>query len=289
MIFEPSVDGAVVPAVPLERLQQGASAGVDVLTGSNSDEHALFFVPNGVAGFIDEPTLTGGARRWSAPIPRRCLPRYRDAKPDATPGELMIAARRRLVLPDPGHPRRRSAQGQRRRDLRLRVLLAARRSSTASLGACHALEIAFVFDNLDDPVGEPMLGPTPPQALADEMHGAWVAFVKTGSPGWAPYGDARTTAHVQRGEHHRRRSGGCSATGLGGRALTAARGHLLGDECGDGGRIVRHRDVPAAGQARDAGVRRAAVRRDASGGGAAASPVNRRRPSPGTSTGAAGA
>ena len=27
------------------------------------------------------------------------------------------------------------------------------------LGACHALEIGFVFDNLDDPPGEPLLGP----------------------------------------------------------------------------------------------------------------------------------
>ncbi len=38
-----------------------------------------------------------------------------------------------------------------------------------------------------------MAGPNPPQSLADEMHAAWVSFVKTGSPGWAPYGAARTT------------------------------------------------------------------------------------------------
>ena len=54
MPFEPVVDGAIVPAVPLELLQQGASGNVDVLIGSNSDEYALFFVPNGVAAFIDE-------------------------------------------------------------------------------------------------------------------------------------------------------------------------------------------------------------------------------------------
>ena len=60
------------------------------------------------------------------------------------------------------------------------------------LGACHALEIGFVFDNLHDPSGEPLAGSAPPQVLADEVHGAWVGFVKSGDPGWAPYGDDRT-------------------------------------------------------------------------------------------------
>ena len=60
------------------------------------------------------------------------------------------------------------------------------------LRACHALEIGFVFDNLDDPAGRPLAGVAPPQTLADEMHSAWTGFVKTGSPGWPPYGSERT-------------------------------------------------------------------------------------------------
>jgi para-nitrobenzyl esterase len=28
--------------------------------------------------------------------------------------------------------------------------------------------------------------------VADDMHGAWVAFATTGDPGWGRYGDART-------------------------------------------------------------------------------------------------
>lgn len=55
------------------------------------------------------------------------------------------------------------------------------------LGACHYLEVAFVFDTLDKPDNEPMTGPNPPQALADTMHAAWVAFAKTGNPGWPQY------------------------------------------------------------------------------------------------------
>jgi carboxylesterase type B len=62
------------------------------------------------------------------------------------------------------------------------------------LGACHALEIPFVFDTLDlgpDQIVGPLLGPAPPQRLADTMHAAWVAFASTGDPGWPSYDLAR--------------------------------------------------------------------------------------------------
>jgi para-nitrobenzyl esterase len=58
------------------------------------------------------------------------------------------------------------------------------------LGACHGLEIAFVFDTLAPsfrPVLGPALGDDPPQRLADAMHAAWVAFATGGDPGWPRY------------------------------------------------------------------------------------------------------
>ena len=61
-------------------------------------------------------------------------------------------------------------------------------------GACHALEIAFVFDTLDKGANQmlgPLLGPAPPQRLADAMHKAWVAFAASGDPGWPKYDRAR--------------------------------------------------------------------------------------------------
>jgi carboxylesterase type B len=54
------------------------------------------------------------------------------------------------------------------------------------LGACHGLELPFVFDTLGDWT-EPMLGPDPPQPLADAMHAAWVAFATNGDCGWPRY------------------------------------------------------------------------------------------------------
>jgi para-nitrobenzyl esterase len=51
-----------------------------------------------------------------------------------------------------------------------------------ALGACHALELVFVFNNLGDPAAAYLSGDNAPQDVADAMHQAWVAFVKTGNP-----------------------------------------------------------------------------------------------------------
>lgn len=48
----------------------------------------------------------------------------------------------------------------------------------------HCLDVPFFFDCLDGPSMEPLAGPNPPQQLADEVHGAAVAFVVSGDPGW---------------------------------------------------------------------------------------------------------
>jgi para-nitrobenzyl esterase len=60
-------------------------------------------------------------------------------------------------------------------------------SPVQRLGACHTLEIGFVFDTVADPATEMIGGPDAPQALADDMHARWVAFAKSGDPGCAAY------------------------------------------------------------------------------------------------------
>ena len=63
------------------------------------------------------------------------------------------------------------------------------------LGAAHAEEIPLVFDTLGLET-EPVVGPDPPQRLADTMHRAWVEFAKTGDPGWHTYDtNRRATMH----------------------------------------------------------------------------------------------
>jgi carboxylesterase type B len=63
------------------------------------------------------------------------------------------------------------------------------------LGACHGLEIAFVFDAHSEAT-EPLSGAHPPRSLTNAMHSAWIAFAATGDPGWPRY-DLRERATMR--------------------------------------------------------------------------------------------
>jgi para-nitrobenzyl esterase len=65
-----------------------------------------------------------------------------------------------------------------------------------ALGACHALEIGFVFGNHD----HTFCGSGPDaDALSANIQDAWIAFARSGDPScegtgkWEPYGDSRAT------------------------------------------------------------------------------------------------
>lgn len=60
----------------------------------------------------------------------------------------------------------------------------------------HCLDVPFFFDCLDGPAMEPLAGPNPPQALADEVHAAAVAFIADGDPGWPMHDGSDRIAHV---------------------------------------------------------------------------------------------
>jgi para-nitrobenzyl esterase len=63
------------------------------------------------------------------------------------------------------------------------------------LKSCHALELPFMWDALDTPGLSMLTGDGPErQAIADEMHARWIAFGRTGDPGWPAYDlDRRAT------------------------------------------------------------------------------------------------
>lgn len=59
--------------------------------------------------------------------------------------------------------------------------------STLSGQATHCLEVPFTWDLLGAPGVTDQTGPNPPQELADDMHGAWVRFIKGEDPGWGEW------------------------------------------------------------------------------------------------------
>ena len=194
MPFEPVVDGAVLPALPRDAVAAGAGADVDVLVGSNRDEHRLFLVPSGLVDHVTEDLLRLVLAGYRLPA-ERALAAYRAPAPDASPGELLADVATDWFYRVPAV---RLAEARAGGPGRTYVYEFAWPSPQfdGRLGSCHALEIAFVFDLLAAPENQPLAGDAPPQRLADEMHRAWVSFVCTGDPGWAPYDPASRPVQV---------------------------------------------------------------------------------------------
>jgi len=186
MVFEPVVDGEVLQQLPVEAVAAGASAEVEIMVGSNRDEQRLFLAPTGLMESATEPMLAAVAAAYR--LPDGALDRYRALRPDASPGIVLADVATDWFFRIPAI-RLAEVHG------RAHVYEFDWASSAlgGKLGACHALELGFVFDTLTASGG--LTGNAPPQELADAMHRAWVAFAASGDPGWGSYGEQR---HVRR-------------------------------------------------------------------------------------------
>lgn len=189
--WQPVLDGDVIPARPIDGIVAGAGADIDVLVGTNRDEWRLFLASSGMIDQVTDEALAGTVAAYGLPV-EATLAGYRALKPGASPGDLLAALQGDWWVRIPA--------------LRMADARAAYATSLAStymyefawrtpqfngqLGACHALEIPFVFDTLGYGT-QTLCGNEPPQRLADTMHAAWVAFATSGDPGWPKYDSHR--------------------------------------------------------------------------------------------------
>jgi para-nitrobenzyl esterase len=186
--WQPVVDGEVIPAPPLDLIAAGAGAGIDVMVGTNTDEHRLFLVLGGAIDQVTAETLAGAVAAYGLPV-EATLTTYRAAHRGASAGDLLAAIQTDWYWRIPAI---RLADAHARSGSTTYMYEFAWRSPELNrlIGACHALEIAFVFDTLDkdfEPMLGPLLGTDPPQRLADTMHAAWVSFATRGDSGWPKY------------------------------------------------------------------------------------------------------
>jgi carboxylesterase type B len=190
--WQPSMDGDVVPARPIDRIAAGAGSEVDLIVGTNVDEQRLAVVATGAIDTTTPEALAAATAAFG--LPGEALAAYRAVHPGAGDGDLLAALQTDRFWRIPS--------------LRLADAHATGPAGTwmyefgwrspafgGRLGACHGLEIPFVFDTLEPgAMLAPALGSDPPQQLADAMHAAWVAFATTGEPGWPAYDlDRRAT------------------------------------------------------------------------------------------------
>jgi para-nitrobenzyl esterase len=181
--FMPCVDGTVLPVGPQQAVKDGHARGVDLLLGTNLDETTLFTIMDPSFSSLDDAAL---AKRFGGFFGEEraveALDAYRKDRAEATPGDLYNAALSDRVFRVPAL---RLADAQEPNGSTYVYLFTW--ESTAfdgRLRSCHALEIPFVWDNLDQTGVAFLTGPVTDEmrALATTMHEAWAAFARTGNP-----------------------------------------------------------------------------------------------------------
>jgi len=184
MLWQPVIDGDVIPARPIDRIVAGASVDIDLMVGATTDEWRFFLVPGGAIEQITTEVLAGAVAAYGLPV-EAALASYRAAHPSASPGDLLAAVQSDWYIRIPVI---RLADAHAESSATTYMYEFAWRSPQFDrrLGACHGAEIAFVFDTLGYET-EPLGGTDPPQHLADTMRAAWVGFATSGDPGWPKY------------------------------------------------------------------------------------------------------
>jgi para-nitrobenzyl esterase len=209
--FAPVRDRTTLPEHPRDVLARGEGARVPLIIGTNRDEWNLFALAT-VADWNDpmddgaavEDLLARGVARGPALGAEHLLRTYRES-------------RSQRGLPHDNRALVRAIEGDRR--FRMPSLAFAERYRTRGvpvfeylfthespalkglLGACHALELAFVFGTLEAPQQDRFAGKGPAvEGLSRAMMRAWLAFARGSDPNadgsrvWRPYdAETRTT------------------------------------------------------------------------------------------------
>ena len=191
----PVVDGASLPAAPMAAVRAGIASDVPLMIGTARDEQKLYVAAN--RDPIDDVELE---RRVRASIPRRAAERageavaiYRASRLDrGLPSDnldiidaVITASRFRL-------PALRLAEAQQAHQPATFLYQVDWESPArrGALGACHGIEIPFVFGTLGRAGDDRMSGSGPDaDCLAGQMMDAWIAFARGGDPRHDGIGD----------------------------------------------------------------------------------------------------
>ena len=205
LAFQPVVDGTALPQSPLDAIAAGSAASIDVLTGTNLDEMRLFTTMDPATARIDDATLLAQCDEiFGAGAGEAAVGIYRAARSDAPVADVWnaVLSDRVFRVPAVRMAERHRACGAGATYMYLFTW--ATPAFGGVLGACHALEIPFVFNVLDGPGVAMFTGPVGDdmRTLALAMHDAWAAFARSGDPNhpglpaWPVYEEAERPTMV---------------------------------------------------------------------------------------------
>ena len=184
-------DGKILLQHPFDPAPPSFSRDKPLLVGGNQDEQMFFSIVarDTAAWALDDAALVARMEKGFGASAASVVATYRSDRPGATPSDLFFAIQSDLF----------SGQGSTviaERKMRqggapaYRYVLSYRQGGPAgwpgqTMGALHAMDIPFKFDNVDIAVGgrPPIAGPRPERfAMGRTMSRAWASFARTGKP-----------------------------------------------------------------------------------------------------------
>jgi carboxylesterase type B len=184
--FVPTIDGVVLDRSPLEALAAGSAASVPLVVGTNVDEWKLFAPADPHSRDLDEDGLRRRLERRHVDDVDGMVATYRSARAargeGLEPRDVWFAFESDRFFRVPALA---AAAAHAAHEPATFVYLFGWGSPAMKgwLGACHGLEIAFVFGTQGRGELATFTGAGPEaDGLARTMMDAWVAFARTGDP-----------------------------------------------------------------------------------------------------------
>ncbi len=191
MPFVPVIDVESMPSHPLEAVASGDARDIPLLVGTNLDEFKLFTLGNRKVTGMGIEALDRRAQSLTAACggddsaAQELVETYRSAlerRGANSPYEILSAIESDRSFRVPGI---RIAEAQSIHQPQTFSYLLTWKSPAARglLGACHALELPFVFGTLGAPTMDRFAGSGPDaDRLSETMMDSWLSFARSGDP-----------------------------------------------------------------------------------------------------------
>jgi para-nitrobenzyl esterase len=200
--FQPVADGDSLPQSPLQTVREGGCSDVSLLAGTARDEWKLFVLMDPSAQGLDEAKLLDRLGREVPEVDASDLHEtYRDARKargeSVAPLDVFAAIQTDRTFRIPAI-RLAEAQAKHAPDATFMYRFDWESPMLGGLlGACHAVEIPFVFGTADLPNGEQFSGKGPEvDALIAATMDTWLRFAKSGDAGFPKYDPAKRTTRL---------------------------------------------------------------------------------------------
>jgi para-nitrobenzyl esterase len=198
MPFQPAVDGSLLLQKPIDAIRGGAARGIPIIAGTTTEEWKLWTAMDPKIQAMDEERLTRWTERMFGDEAFKVLA----AEPHGTPYERYVAMQTARVFREP--------------TLRLLAAQAATGAPVfeyafdwrspifnGAFGACHAMELGFVFGTHGLKGADQFFGAGPEaSALANAMMQCWTSFAHAAIPSapgldaWPQWTKSRPAAMV---------------------------------------------------------------------------------------------